>query len=50
MKGAFLPFKFIGDAAYLMKPWFFHYSKEKITDYLERKYFGILYNQALEWL
>ena len=47
MKVVFLPFKFIGDVAYSMRPGFIHHSKEKMTDYLERKYFGILYNQAL---
>ena len=39
MKGAFLPFKFIGDAAYPIRPWFYSPFKGEKNGLFRKKAF-----------
>jgi hypothetical protein len=44
MNGAFLPYKFIGDTAYPMHPWFYSLLRERRWVSLEKRNTRILSN------
>jgi hypothetical protein len=50
MKGAFLPYKLIGNATYAMRPWFYSLFKgEKKNCEKKATNIGISYNLVFHW-